>query len=59
MYQQGILGVDFMICNTDHQALSKSPVPIKLQLGATITEGLELVVNLKLANKRLLFVPKI
>lgn len=40
MYQQGILGVDFMICNTDHQALSKSPVPIKLQLGATITEGL-------------------
>ncbi len=40
MYKQGIDGVDFMVCNTDQQALAKSPVPTKLQLGITITEGL-------------------
>ncbi len=39
MYQRGIQGVDFMICNTDAQSLDKSPVPIKLQLGASLTEG--------------------
>ena len=39
MYDQGIKGVDFIICNTDAQALDNSPVPIKVQLGATLTEG--------------------
>ncbi|MFA8301418.1 MAG: cell division protein FtsZ [Hyphomicrobiales bacterium] len=34
MYSQGIKGVDFIICNTDAQALEKSPVPIKIQLGS-------------------------
>ena len=40
MFQQGIKGVDFVVSNTDAQALSESPVPIKIQLGATLTEGL-------------------
>lgn len=40
MFQQGIKGVDFVICNTDGQALENSPVPIKIQLGLTLTEGL-------------------
>ena len=40
MFQQGINGVDFIVTNTDSQALEKSPVPIKIQLGATLTEGL-------------------
>lgn len=40
MFQQGIIGVDFVICNTDAQALEKSSVPIKIQLGASLTEGL-------------------
>tara|TARA_A200000113_G_scaffold197568_1_gene189215 strand:- start:92 stop:2143 length:2052 start_codon:yes stop_codon:yes gene_type:complete len=40
MFQQGINGVDFVISNTDAQALNDSPVPIKIQLGATLTEGL-------------------
>ena len=40
MFQQGIVGVDFVICNTDAQALDKSAVPIKIQLGASLTEGL-------------------
>ena len=40
MFQQGIKGVDFVITNTDAQALSESGVPIKIQLGATLTEGL-------------------
>ncbi|HKI89403.1 MAG TPA: cell division protein FtsZ, partial [Draconibacterium sp.] len=39
MYEEGITGVDFIICNTDSQALSNSPVPVKIQLGATLTEG--------------------
>lgn len=39
MYKQGIKGVDFIVCNTDSQALDNSPVPIKVQLGATLTEG--------------------
>lgn len=39
MYEQGIKGVDFIVCNTDAQALDKSPVPIKVQLGTTLTEG--------------------
>lgn len=40
MFQQGITGVDFVISNTDNQALNNSPVPTKIQLGASITEGL-------------------
>jgi cell division protein FtsZ len=40
MYAQGIIGVDFVVCNTDAQALESSPVPAKIQLGATTTEGL-------------------
>ena len=40
MYSQGINGVDFVICNTDAQALQNSPVPTKIQLGANLTEGL-------------------
>lgn len=39
MYRQGINGVDFLVCNTDQQALDVSPVPLKVQLGATLTEG--------------------
>ncbi|MDP2061039.1 MAG: cell division protein FtsZ, partial [Flavobacteriaceae bacterium] len=40
MYQLGIKGVDFVICNTDAQALENSPVPNKIQLGVGLTEGL-------------------
>ncbi|MGQ9846823.1 MAG: cell division protein FtsZ [Bacteroidales bacterium] len=40
MYNLGINNVDFVVCNTDIQALAKSPVPIKIQLGQTLTEGL-------------------
>ena len=40
MFSQGINGVDFVICNTDSQALDSSPVPNKIQLGVTLTEGL-------------------
>ena len=40
MFRQGIKGVDFVVSNTDAQALSESAVPIKIQLGATLTEGL-------------------
>ncbi|MDR3093631.1 MAG: cell division protein FtsZ [Bacteroidales bacterium] len=40
MYQQGIHNVNFIICNTDEQALSKSPVPTKIRLGSGRTEGL-------------------
>lgn len=39
MYNQGIVGVDFIICNTDAQALELSPIPNKVQLGASLTEG--------------------
>lgn len=39
MYRQGINGVDFLVCNTDQQALDVSPVPLKVQLGSTLTEG--------------------
>ncbi len=40
MFQAGINGVDFVICNTDSQALENSPVPNKIQLGVSLTEGL-------------------
>ena len=39
MYSQGIIGVDFAICNTDAQAMETSPVPTKIQLGPELTEG--------------------
>lgn len=39
MYNQGITGVDFIVCNTDRQALDISPVPYKIQLGLTLTDG--------------------
>jgi cell division protein FtsZ len=39
MFKQGIIGVDFAICNTDEQAMNISPVPTKIQLGPTLTEG--------------------
>ncbi|HEY0262236.1 MAG TPA: cell division protein FtsZ [Chitinophagales bacterium] len=40
MYRQGIVGVNFVICNTDSQALDLSPVPNKIQLGPALTQGL-------------------
>jgi cell division protein FtsZ len=40
MYRQGITDVSFVVCNTDNQALVKSPVPLKIQLGANTTSGL-------------------
>lgn len=40
MFKQGIKGVDFVICNTDSQALQNSTVPNKIQLGMSLTEGL-------------------
>lgn len=40
MFQAGIIGVDFVVCNTDAQALQNSPVPNKIQLGVSLTEGL-------------------
>lgn len=39
MFSQGIEGVDFILCNTDAQALEKSPIPTKIQLGTSLTEG--------------------
>lgn len=39
MYRQGIVGVDFAICNTDAQAMQLSPVPTRIQLGPALTEG--------------------
>jgi len=39
MYRQGIKGVEFIVCNTDSQALDMSPVPAKVQLGLSLTDG--------------------
>jgi cell division protein FtsZ len=39
MYKQGIVGVDYAICNTDAQAMNLSPVPVRIALGSIITEG--------------------
>lgn len=39
MWQQGIKDVDFVVCNTDAQALNNSPVPVKIQIGGALTEG--------------------
>ena len=40
MYREGIHDVTLVLCNTDNQALAESPVPVKLQLGRSITQGL-------------------
>ena len=40
MFQQNTKGVDYVICNTDAQALDNSPIPNKIQLGASLTSGL-------------------
>jgi len=40
MYNLGIEGVDFIVCNTDKKALNNSPVPTKIQLGPSLTQGL-------------------
>ncbi len=40
MYKLGIEGVDFIVCNTDSQALAQSPIPNKIQLGPNLTQGL-------------------
>ncbi len=39
MYEEGIKGVDYVLCNTDAQAMQNSPVPVKIQLGVTLTQG--------------------
>jgi cell division protein FtsZ len=39
MFEKGIRDVNFVVCNTDHQALTKSPVPVKVQIGESLTEG--------------------
>ncbi len=39
MFKQGIVGVDFAVCNTDAQAMDLSPIPTKIQLGPHLTEG--------------------
>lgn len=39
MFEEGITGVDYIICNTDAQALEVSPISVKIQLGTTLTEG--------------------
>ncbi len=39
MFRQGIQGVEFLVCNTDLQALEMSPIPHKVQLGSSLTEG--------------------
>ncbi len=39
MFEKGIRDVNFVVCNTDHQALTKSQVPIKVQIGESLTEG--------------------
>ncbi len=51
MFSLGIKGVDFVICNTDAQALENSPVPIKIQLGVSLTEGLGAGANPKVGEQ--------
>ena len=51
MFKQGIKGVDFVICNTDSQALSSSGVPNKIQLGVNLTEGLGAGANPEIGEK--------
>ena len=51
MFENGIEGVDFVVCNTDSQALEASPVPTKIQLGAELTEGLGAGSNPEMGRK--------
>ena len=51
MFKQGIKGVDFVICNTDAQALANSGVPNKIQLGVNLTEGLGAGANPEIGEK--------
>jgi len=51
MFNQGINGVDFVICNTDSQALNSSGVPNKIQLGVNLTEGLGAGANPEIGEK--------
>ena len=51
MFNQGIKGVDFVICNTDSQALNSSGVPNKIQLGVNLTEGLGAGANPEIGEK--------
>jgi len=51
MFKQGIKGVDFVICNTDAQALNNSGVPNKIQLGVDLTEGLGAGANPEVGEK--------
>jgi len=51
MFKQGIKGVDFVICNTDSQALENSPVPKKIQLGVSLTEGMGAGANPKVGEQ--------
>ncbi len=51
MHSKGIKGVDFVVCNTDSQALENSPVENKIQLGITLTEGLGAGANPKVGEQ--------
>ena len=51
MYENGIDGVDFAICNTDTQALEASPIPVKIQLGENLTNGLGAGSNPEIGKK--------
>ena len=51
MYLKGIKGVDFVVCNTDAQALENSPVENKIQLGINLTEGLGAGANPEIGEK--------
>lgn len=51
MHDQGIKGVDFIICNTDLQALEASAIPNKIQLGASLTQGLGAGANPEVGKK--------
>ena len=51
MHKNGIEGVDFVVCNTDSQALEASPVPTKIQLGTELTEGLGAGSNPEMGRK--------
>ncbi len=50
MFRQGIKDVEFVVCNTDLQALNSSPVPTKLQIGVDLTEGLGCGANPKIGK---------
>jgi cell division protein FtsZ len=51
MFEQGIVGVDFAVCNTDLQALEASPITTKIQIGEDLTEGLGAGANPEVGRK--------